>query len=130
MAELICADDYKDWVPDGSYDAQCVKFEYGYMYGSRRLFLHFKIIEGGEFVGKKVFMPFNMPNNKKIGSGFKYYRFWCMVNGWNKPSRNTMMSPKIFKSKVYQIHTRTVQPNGFPEKFRYSVVDNMDLLAG
>ena len=74
-------------------------------------------------------MAFNMPYDKKIKSGSKYYKNWVMVNGWNKPSRNAKMSPRIFKNKIYKIKTRTTMPkhNGkeMPENFWYSVVDEI-----
>ena len=74
-------------------------------------------------------MAFNMPYDKKIKSGSKYYKNWVMVNGWSKPSKNAKMSPRIFKNKIYEIRTRTTKPkhNGkeMPENFWYSVVDEI-----
>jgi hypothetical protein len=74
-------------------------------------------------------MAFNMPYDRRIKSGSKYYKTWCMVNDWQKPSRNAKMSPRLFLNKIYKVKTRTVKPphNGkeMPEQFWYSVVDEI-----
>jgi len=123
-------DDEKVLIPDDLYEAQCVRYDSGFVFGkARKLFLHFKITELGEHNGKKIFMVFNMRYDKKIKSGSKYYKTWVQVNGWKKPSRNARMSPRIFKNKVVQIATRTVKPthNGkkMPKEFWYSIVDSI-----
>jgi len=58
-----------------------------------------------------------------------------MVNGWQQPSKNAKMSPRIFKNKIFKVKTRTVEPkhNGkkMPKKFWYSVVDEIiEVVAG
>ena len=130
MKEFVCDDDYKPLIPDGKYEVQCVGYDSQFCLGkARKTFLKFQIISDGEHRGKKLFMAFNMPYNGRIKTGSKYYKTWCMVNGWQRPSRNTMMSPRLFKNKVYTIKTRTVKPehNGapMPEQFWYSIVDNI-----
>ena len=76
-----------------------------------------------------IFLAFNMRYDVKIKTGSKYYKTWCMVNKWTKPSRNAKMSPRLFINKIYNIKTRTVKPqhNGkdMPEDFWYSVVDEI-----
>jgi hypothetical protein len=96
---------------------------------TRKTFLNFKIISEGKHHGTKIFMAFNMPYNGRIKTGSKYYKTWCMVNDWQKPSRNAKMSPRIFLNKIYKVKTRTVKPphNGkeMPKQFWYSVVDEI-----
>ena len=76
-----------------------------------------------------------MPYDMKIKTGSKYYKTWTMVNGWNKPTRNAKMSPRLFKNKIFKVKTRTVKPqhngNEMPEHFWYSVVDEIvEVVAG
>ena len=133
--DYSCNDDYHPLVPDGIYEAQCVAVDSSFLMGkARKLFLHFKITTQGQFQGTKLFMAFNMPNDKKIRPGSKYYKTWVHVNGWEKPGRNTTMSPRIFKNKIFRIKTRTVSPkhNGktMPATYEYSVVDSIiDVVA-
>ena len=135
MTEFICADD-KPLLPNGTYEVQCVSYNSGpYLGKTRKMFLYFKIIDSGEHHGKLIFQAFNMPYNGKIKTGSKYYKTWVMVHGWQKPSRNAKMSPKLFLDKVYKIKTRTAKPkhNGkdMPDKFGYSVVDEiLEVVAG
>jgi hypothetical protein len=129
MKEFVSADD-KPRIPDGVYEAQCIKYDAKFVMGiTRKVFLNFKIIEPGEYGGKVIFQAFNMPYDGKIRTGCKYYKTWCMVNGWRKPSRNAKMSPRLFKNKIYKVKTRTSKPkhNGkaMPEDFWYSVVDEI-----
>jgi hypothetical protein len=117
-------------LPNGIYDAQCVKYDSKFVLGkTRKVFLNFRIIEQGEHNGKIIFQAFNMPYDGRIKTGSKYYKTWCMVNGWNKPSRNAKMSPRLFLKKIYKVKTRTVKPahNGkeMPKQFHYSVVDEI-----
>lgn len=135
MKEFICADDYRPHIPDGSYIAQCIKHEKSWAYGtSLKLYLKFRITEG-EYMGTELFMPFNMPTDGKIKPGRKYYKTWVHVNGDRPPSRNTVMSPRLFKNKIFKIKTRTTIPKDnnkdMHENFKYSVVDRIEgVMAG
>ena len=120
-------------MPDGTYSAQCVGYDQSFVMGkSRKLFLHFKIVDWGKHHHKRLFMAFNMPYDKKIRPGSKYYKTWVKVNGWNRPSRHAIMSPKLFKNKIYKIKTRTCLPKeadgkkDMPDTFKYSVVDTIE----
>jgi len=129
MKEFV-SDGYYKLVPDGKYEAQCFKHDSRFVFGkTRKVFLHFKILELGEHFGKMIFQAYNMPYDRKIKVGSKYYKTWCMVNEWRKPSRNAKMSPKLFLNRIYRIKTRTVKPKHdgkqMPENFWYSVVDKI-----
>ena len=130
MEEFISDEKYRELIPDGKYEAQCVHCDGKFCLGkARKLFLIFKIIESGDYFGKQVFMAFNMPYSGKVSAGSKYFKNWVMVNGWQKPSRNATMSPRLFLNKIYIVKTRTVKPlhNGkeMPEAFCYAVVDEI-----
>jgi hypothetical protein len=75
------------------------------------------------------FVLYSNRNDKKIKTGSKYYKTWCLVNGWQKPSRGAKMSPRIFLNKIFKIKTRTVKPphnrGKMPKDFWYSVVDEI-----
>jgi hypothetical protein len=131
MKEFVCANDYYPLLPNGTYIAQCVGFDINESYGgrSRKIYLHFKIIEGSH-QKSKLFMAFNYPKNCKFTPGRKYWQYWVLVHG-RIPSRNAAMSPRIFKNKVFKIKTRTVNrkfPNGkeMPSDFNYSTVDTIE----
>lgn len=136
MEDYVCADDYRPLLPDGVYEAQCNKYDSKFCLGkTRKLFLTFRITEMGEYHGSEIFMAFNMPYDRKIKTGSKYYKTWVMVNDLQKPSRNTLMSARIFKNKIFRIKTRTTKPehNGkeMPKDFWYSVVDKiLEVIAG
>lgn len=126
--EFIADENYRKLLPDGFYEAQCIKYDAGFFQGkARKLFLIFKILTPGEHFGKDIFMAFNMRYDGKVRAGSKYYKTWVMAYGWRKPSRNAKMSPRIFLNKVCGIKTRTVKPEHnrqkMPDAFWYSVVD-------
>ena len=134
--DFVCDANYRALIKDGTYEAQCTKYDSSFVLGkARKLFLHFKIVSEGEYHGVKLFQAFNMPYDMRIKAGSKYYKTWVKVNGWMRPSRNAIMSPRLFINKIYKIKTRTVKPlsNGkkMPDTFWYSVVDEMvEVVAG
>jgi hypothetical protein len=129
--EFVCGEDYYPLLPNATYEAQCTKYDSKFVLGkTRKLFLNFKIVEPGEHLGKELFMAFNMPYDRKIRVGSKYYKAWVKLNDGRKPTRNAKMSPRLFLNKVCRIRTRTVihkynEKDEMPESFRYSVVDEI-----
>ena len=129
-SEFVCAENYRPLIPDGVYETQCVKYDSTFQFmKTRKLFLHFRLLEHGPHFGKQIFMAFNMPDKKKIRMGSKYYKTWCMVNGWKQPSKNAKMSPRLFLNKIYKVKTRPVKPRHhgkkMPKEFWYSIVDEI-----
>jgi len=130
MKDFICSDD-RPLIPNDTYEAQCFAYDTKFCLGkTRKTFLKFVILEQGEHFEKEVFMAFNMPYNRKIKQGSKYFKTYVFANGHRRPTRNSMMSPRIFKGRIFQIKTRTVEPkfpNGksMPRQFHYSVVDSI-----
>ena len=128
--EFICKDDPRPLIPEAVYAATCTAYDVNFCFGKcRKLFLNFKIITPGPYLGTELFMAFAMPYDGKMAQGSKYYKTWVMVNGWQKPTRNAIMSPRIFKNKVFEVLVRTVKPqhnkNDMPKEFHYSVVDGI-----
>lgn len=119
-------------IKNGSYEAQCIKTHDLFICKNKKRVLVFKIAMG-KYQGVVLSMLFNMPYNQRIKPGSKYYKTWCMANGWQKPSRNAALSPAIFKNKIFKIKTRTVMPeyNGgpMPKEYWYSVVDAIELIS-
>ncbi len=117
-------------IENGIYEAQFVKSKDVLICKTWKRMLTFKITEPGKYHGIKLFMAFNMPYDKKVKQGSKYYKTYCMVNGWRKPTRNAILSPLIFKNKLFRIKTRKVIPElnkkPMPEQFWYSVVDEIE----
>ncbi len=133
--DFISAVNPRQKIPDAKYDAECIGYDSSFVLGkARKIFLNFRIIEG-EHTGMKLFMAYNAPYDRKFRPGHKYYKDWVMVNGWNPPSRNATMSPRLFLNKAYVIKTRAVKPlrnkKPMPVQFHYSVVDELvEVIAG
>jgi hypothetical protein len=134
--EIVCGREYWPFLPDGSYQAQCIRYDEKFLMGkSRKLFLSFRIVDPGEHHGLEIFQAYNIPYDRKTKPGSKYYKTWVIVNGYRKPSRNAQMSPRLFVNKIFRVKTRTVKPlhNGkpMPQHFWYSVVDYIiEIVAG
>ncbi len=119
---------YPVFVPDGEYLATCV-YSFGphksRAYGEK-FYLTFEIIDG-EHTGKRLSMylrPSCFPTSR-------LYRFWVIANN-GLPSRNAILSPRIFCGKIFHISTATVKPTygsgaPLPPVFWYSRV--LDILS-
>ena len=60
--DFVCGEEYKPLIPDGTYQAQCIRYDESFCLGkARKLFLHFRIVESEKYHGQTIFMPFNMP---------------------------------------------------------------------
>lgn len=116
------------WIPEGEYDAVCIKVEKSRYLGSeKRLYVHFQIVDG-EYQETQLFETFNI-NYQSFPRRSKYYTDWSIANG-GLPKRRDRMSPKIFLKKVFRVKVRDVKPlyedgKAKPEMFKYSVVDRI-----
>jgi hypothetical protein len=93
-------------IPDGQYTALCTHVYHGHSrnYGER-VYLDFQIYLG-EHEGKTVQM-FLRPS---VYPTSNFYRAWAIAHGGPPRSRNTKMSPRAFKGKLFRILTSTVKP--------------------
>ena len=134
--QFVCKDNPRPLIPEGIYEAVCIGHESGFCFGKcRKLFLTFKIITPGLHAGTELFMAFNMAFNGRIPTGSKYYKTWCLANNWQKPTRNVIMSPRIFKNKAFAVKVKTAKPkhNGvaMPQDFHYSIIEQiLNVTAG
>ena len=121
---------HRNLFPDGTYEVQYVSHNDGFAMGRyKKLFVIFKILDAGEHFDKTIMLIYNMPFSSGPRAGSKYYKDWAFLNEFKKPSRNTIMSPRIFRNKRLLIKTRTVKPKRnkeeMPKEFWYSVVDQI-----
>ena len=113
MTDLRCGNDYWPLIPNGTYEAQCIKYDNKFVLGkTKKTFLAFRIVSFGEHEGKDIFQAFNMPYDGKIKTGSKYYKTWCMVNGWQRPSRNAKMSPHPVAKSFHTLDLESSPPLG------------------
>jgi len=117
------AGDKRPLIPEGTYNVSCVRIEKGIAhFRSLKLFVHFKIVDPGEFMGTELFMSVNLINSRtgkpfrKVPPGSKYYSQWVIANKNRQPSRNDRMSHKIFLNGIFEAVVRTVKPK-FPDVF-------------
>ena len=115
--ELIAGTEWPT-IPEGIYEAQCIKHEYGCSFGRKVLFLHWQIVTQGEQFGSVLFQALNV-NYKRFSMGTSYYKTWCIANK-ARPKRGDRMSPKVFKKKVFSV--RAVLVHKDDDLFRYSKI--------
>jgi hypothetical protein len=134
--EYTPIESHRNLLPDGNYEVQHISHNDGFVMGrSRKLFVIFKILETGEHYDKTIMLIYNIPFDKRPSPSSKYYKDWFFLNDYKKPSRNTKLSPNIFKNKRLLIKTRTSKPKRYgkemPKDFWYSVVEEIvEVLTG
>jgi hypothetical protein len=127
--ELTARDDPRPLIPEGVYDAVFTREEPGHIFGTYKLYLYFKIVTSGQYNETELFLPFNINKEKKMALASKYYKTWCLVNGGQRPSRNAVMSPNIFRGKFFEVAVKTIRKsyNGdeLPPSLFYSIIDKI-----
>jgi hypothetical protein len=106
-AGLLTARAYPNRVPDGEYIALCTHVhhdQHSRNYGER-VYLDFQIYEG-DYAGKTVRM-FLHPS---VWPTSTFYRSWAIAHGGPPRLRNTKMSARVFKGKLFRLLTSTVKP--------------------
>ena len=138
--EIVCNSDRPVLIPEGMYEMGFVRAEEkAHLWGSRRkIFLHFKVIQQGEHVGKPLFMSANLPSNGRFSISSKFLQQWCLAAG-KSPNRHDRLSTSVFRGKVFLGLVRTVKDfvdssgkmqKRDPTSF-YSVVDHLlEVVAG
>lgn len=133
----LFADESRPLIPEGIYQVSCVRFEKASShFRTLKMFLHFKIVTPGQYMGTELFMAMNMIDTKtgkpfkQVPRGSKYYEHWVLANNNIFPLRNDRMSPKIFLNGVFEAMVKTVKPKfpdgtDKPDSFHYSIVDYM-----
>lgn len=103
----IRARPYWPRIPDGKYLAVCTRtfWHRGSRASGERIYIYFNILDGPH-AGTELRLicrPSRYPTSN-------FYRSWSIANDSPPRSRNTRLSPKIFKQKVFRILTGTVKP--------------------
>ena len=101
IKEIRFSDDYPSYVPDGNYEAKCIDYSEPYFFmGTKKITLTFELLNP-PYQGEILYMHMNIPL-KGSSYGSSYFRYWTMVHG-KLPSRNALMSPRIFKGKNFLV---------------------------
>jgi len=113
-------------IEPGLYEMQFIKHETRFLYGARKLSLHFKIIESGSHCGQILWLNCEMPTDGKLKTGSKLFRLLCLANGGQRPDRFDRISTKVFRGKVFKGKVVTVtkdwQQQPIPTAAQYSVI--------
>ncbi len=123
-----CQVDVSPLIPDGNYEVVFHRAEEKRLWGKTRLFLHFRVSQQGEHVGKDLFMSAVMPTNGRFSISSKYIAQWSLAAGI-RPSRLDRLSTKVFRGKLFLARVRTVI-SGHDGKERapswhYSIIDTL-----
>lgn len=128
LGDDFIAPEKRPLIPEGKYEAQCIKIEKGYSHSSsRKIFIHFKIVDWMNLDDPQIlFMAMNDPGGKP-SVGTKYYKNWVIANGNKTPERRNRMSMNVFRNQMFEVQVETVKPKfpdgeGMPECFHYSIV--------
>lgn len=129
--EFDCAAGSPPIIPAGEYNVTFLRAEKKYLWGHEKIFLHFQIMDFGEFQGVELYMACNAPKKAKKGklaTSNKYYQAWVVAAG-RRPDRYDRMSTKEFRGKVFLAKVRTVTKNSknlpLPPLLQYSVIDDL-----
>jgi hypothetical protein len=134
----IEAGEQRPLLPDGEYEAKFLRQEPAKMHmfkGTRRLFVHFEIVEPGAHNGKRVFGSWPLgdivvENGKRRLVAKKHGNLAAMLKRlFGKTARISRASLSSLKGSVVKIRTRTVtrdyRQRPKAEYERYSVVDDI-----
>jgi hypothetical protein len=106
--EPPCTVDMPPLLPDGDYEVSFVRAEEAYIWGNRhKVFLQFRIVQPGDYLGQVLFMAVTFPTNGRFSLSSKYLQQWTLAAG-RQPSRHDRLSTKVFRNKVFLGHVRTV----------------------
>jgi hypothetical protein len=124
---------FKPVVPDGDYDAKFIGHETALVFGSPKVFLHFELVEPGDYIGTRLFQAFRVRRLKgKSGKGGRFVAhaggdlYALLARLLDVKLRGDRISLQSLRSMLFRITTRTVTTNSrqqpIPLPARYSVV--------
>lgn len=116
-------------IPDGKYEVIFLRAEKKErLWGGTKVFLHFQIVDSGEYQGKELYMACNVKREGKWGVSSKYFQAWVLAAG-RKPKRFDRMGTSVFRGKVFLAQVRTVTKNSKnlprPLLLQYSIIENL-----
>jgi hypothetical protein len=116
-------------IADGEQYQVCfIRAEQTCQWGQPKVFLWFRLITPGEWLGEEFFMACNVPPKGRWGPSHKFWQTWTLASG-NRPKRGDRMSIKIFRGKVFRARirrvTKTANQTARPPELQYSVIDQL-----
>ena len=133
---------YRPYIPEGSYYAKCIGHNWSTLVvqgnrgpiHKRKLFLRFELLEVPDTnepaKNVELFASFNMRWDNQVPPGSRYFKAWAKAHG-KQPSRNAVLSPRIFRGKTFIVKIRTVKPldggEEMPSWCHYSIVDSIHI---
>lgn len=127
--EFPCNANIPPAIPNGDqYELVYLRAEIVHQFGAGKLFLRFKMLTPGYWVGQDFFMACTVAKSGKWGPSSKYWLAWVLAAG-KRPNRGDRMSTAIFKNRVFRARMRIVlktskQIDRTPQQ-QYSVVDEL-----
>lgn len=129
--EFDCAAGSPSLIPGGKYEVTFLWAEKKNLWNHEKIFLHFQIIDSGEFQGEELYMACNAPKKSKGGNvalSGKYYQAWVLAAG-RKPDRYDRMTTKVFRGKAFLAKVRAVTTNAKnlprPLLLQYSIIEDL-----
>jgi hypothetical protein len=126
--EPACINDIPPLVPKGLYEVVFVRAEEKILWGRKKVFLHFRIMQAGDYLGQVLFMAVTFPSNGRFAVSSKYLQQWSLAAG-KRPARRDRLSTKVFRNKSFLAQVRTVEKDSAGEErsllAQYSVIDKL-----
>jgi hypothetical protein len=98
------------------------------LWGRKKAFLYFRIIQAGDHLGQVLFMAVTFPTNGRFAVSSKYLQQWSMAAG-KRPARRDRLSTKVFRNKSFLAFVRTVTKDSTGKTrcgdAQYSVIDQL-----
>lgn len=118
-------DEARPLIPDGIYQAVCVKARMSFMHRFRRsLVILWLDVATGEHAGVRLERFLNV--GERVGRGSDYFHEWTLANDGEPPSRKDRMAPSKFRGKLFEVEVVTVckdsRGKARAEPLRYSKV--------
>ena len=123
-------------LPDGMIvQVAFIRADQKVLWKTLKMFLHFKVVEPGEWFGESLWMACNVP--KRPGPGSKFVQAWMLATG-GRPPRREKPSTTVFRGKIFFARTRVVRQASDGKRVRprlpqqqYSVIDELiEIAAG
>ena len=126
--EPACINDIPPKLPEGLYEVVFMRAEEKAIWGRKKAFLYFRIIQAGDHLGQVLFMAVTFPTNGRFAVSSKYLQQWSMAAG-KRPARRDRLSTKVFRNKSFLALVRTVKKDSGGkercETAQYSVIDKL-----
>jgi hypothetical protein len=124
--EFKMVDGSRPLIPEGPYSVQYLKHEKRIFFGTLKMYVHFEMVEQGQFFGTRLFKTYNF--SSPLSPGSDLYRDLLFLFGQRVP-KNARLSMDLFKNVILRVRVRTVKrdrkQNPLPDYMQYSVIDSL-----